>query len=481
MVELRKYQQDALDKLRNTEKKALFDEMGLGKTFTAIALDHWHRLDTVYEQDPRNLDIAKTYGQGKTLIVAPLTGVLDSWERHLHEFYKPSEDEPLGIVKINPKKRQEFLDCVEDGRYDFYLIHWDGLSKIPQLQNYKWLHVIADEAHKIKNNKTNRTKALKYIKKVKYKTAITGTPYQNDPAEIWSIIDWLYKSKREKDAQFGKDFARILNSYWRFFETFTEHYYDYLGYLHITGSNNESLLQEKIEPFTVRRTKQFAMPHLPAKQYQQYRIDLGTQQRKNYDAMKKQMVTFLDNDEPLVAPVVLAQIQRLQQFAIGTPALNEYGSVYALDKPSAKVDFLLELISSTDEQIVIFSQFSKAIYLAASQLDNNHISNVVLTGDTPDSAVTPAIDYFQEGKAKCFLATIETGGEGIDLFAASTVIFLDRAWNPSQNEQAEDRLHREGQTKSVNVIDIIANNTIDETKEQTLENKEDMIRAMLGE
>jgi len=380
------------------------------------------------------------------------------------------------------------------------------------LANEVWMHIIADEVHKIKNRKTKQAKALKAIDKVKFKTGLTGTPMVNHPDEMWSILDWLYKGTREKVAFFGKDLGRVLNSYWRFFHTFLEsEQVPPAGYLKITGTKNEEALARMIEPITIRRTKKDAMPDLPDKVYTDLNVELTPSQRKQYDQMNKEMIAWLkvqDEDRPLVATAVIAKLQRLQQFAIATPRLTEttetredYGAVWeatsysvtALEKPSSKIDALVELVQDTDQQIVVFSQFKTAIKLAYDELTKKGINCVMFTGDTKQQDRTAIIKHFQsttddpkyhnpelaKSAPQVFLATIRAGGQGIDLFASSTVVFLDRDWSPANNAQAEDRCHRDGQKNSVNIIDIVARNTVDQLRKKRLNMKRQWINAVL--
>lgn len=511
-IELRPYQKELVEKLTPYRNVGIFDEMGLGKTYAAIALDQVR-----YEQ----VDLKKARQQGftrslKTLVVAPLTGVVDSWVLHYQTF-----DPSIRVYRIGeyPKRsiskedRDKFIRNVQRDTHDVYVMHWDALRLMPELADEVWLHVIADEVHKAKNRNAQQTKALKKIKKVKFKTGLTGTPMVNHPHEIWSILDWLYKSTRDKMDFFGKDIGRILNSYWRFFNTFV----DYVEippamYKKITGTKNEEALYNLIEPITIRREKKDAMPWLPDKYYTDVEVELHPSQRRQYDQMKKEMIAWLDTQDgqkPLVATAVIAQLQRLQQFAVATPTLKEiketqedFGSVWtkttykvtALSSPSSKLDALIELIESTDKQIVVFSQFAKMIELCYDALINKGVNCVKLTGATKQQDRTAIIRHFQsttddpkyqddklsQTAPQVFLATIKAGGQGIDLFASSTVVFLDRDWSPANNAQAEDRLHRGGQKNAVQVIDIVARNTVDQARKKRLELKKSWIKNVLG-
>lgn len=507
-ISLRPYQQELVDKFTNYKNVLIADEMGLGKTYAAIALDQVR-----YEQASKDTD---TDVHHKTLVVAPLTGVVDSWVTH-YQAYDPS----LRVYRIGEKPkssitkrdREKFIWHVQHKTHDVYVVHYEAMRAMPELRSESWNHVIADEVHKIKNKDIKQTKALKDIKKVRFKTGLTGTPMVNYPHELWSILDWMYKSSKEKVGFFGPQLAHILNSYWRFYATFLE--YEIIppvGYRKITGTKNEEVLRSMIDPVFIRRTKKDAMPDLPDKQYSEIKVDLHPSQRRQYNDMKDSMVAWLetqDGDRPLVATAVIAKLQRLQQFAVATPHLSEtvethedYGAIWetvstqvdALTKPSAKLDALVELVSDAGgKQIVVFSQFRKMIDLCYDELTKKGYDCVRLTGQTPQQDRTDVIKRFQSTTddpkyrnealsneaPQVFLATIRAGGQGIDLFASDTVVFLDRAWSPADNAQAEDRLHRGGQKGNVQVIDIIARNTIDQHRSRQLKMKKELVRNIL--
>lgn len=500
MISLRPYQKDAVDKLSDYNNVLIADEMGLGKTVTAVELDKVRR---------SQCDLAKARENGfdrnlKTLVVAPLTGVVDSWVSHFNTW-----NPDLSVVRINPKKRDQFIESVWNDEADVFVCHWEGLRLMPELADEIWAHVIADEVHKAKNRKAKQTKALKSIKRVKFKSGLTGTPMVNDPSELWSILHWLYNDKKTQVGFFGED-AKYLSSYWRFYNTFVDYFViQPYGYHKILGPKNESKLMNMVEPFYIRREKKEALPDLPDKVYSTYKVDLTANQQKQYNQMAREMIAWLDSGQPLVAPVVIAQLQRLQQFAIATPELSTVtheeetedtiktwttSKVTALTKPSSKLDMLVEIISDTNKQVVVFSQFTMMIELVYKELTDKGFNAVQLTGKTPQNKRTEIIRHFQstaEGSQyydpelaktapQVFLANIKAGGTGIDLFASDTVIFLDRDWSPANNSQAEDRLHRSGQKNSVQIIDIIAKGTVDLGRKQKLDKKASWIKSVLS-
>jgi SNF2 family DNA or RNA helicase len=198
--------------------------------------------------------------------------------------------------------------------------------------------------------------------------------------------------------------------------------------------------------------------------------------------------------EPIAAPIVVAQLVRLKQFALAYAETEEVmvrnketGELQAktrvkLSEPSSKLDVVMDYLEDNPtKQFVVFSESKQAINLLAARLVRANISHVVLTGDTAQAARSNIVDKFQAREVRAFLGTIHAGGEGITLTAADTVIFLDRTWNPSRNRQAEDRLHRIGQRNAVQVIDIVARDSVDGGRLQELNLKWSWLKELLGD
>jgi SNF2 family DNA or RNA helicase len=215
-------------------------------------------------------------------------------------------------------------------------------------------------------------------------------------------------------------------------------------------------------------------------------------------------------DEPLSAPVVIAQLIRLQQAALAMLEWHETGRMIPirdpyipdvtklrpetkirLIEPSVKLDTLFELIKDEGlcqrnhhgsvNPLVQFSQSKSFTKLVTRRMTAEGLRVAEFTGDTPDGIRGDLIKDFQNGQYDVFAATIATGGEGITLTRSSTMTFTDRTWNPSKNRQAEDREHRIGQPNAVHIIDIMARDTVDYRVRDTNIDKWASLRALLGD
>jgi SNF2 family DNA or RNA helicase len=503
--ELYSFQAEDTIKLEHQKARLVGNDMGTGKTYVGVALDQLNR------KDPG--DRWTGGGVKKTLILCPKS-VIDVWDKHCMKL--TDED----VYVIDAKKRDIFLrDALDPKKSGYFICHWDALRLITARQKIKsgpskgkfkkglrdvqWFHVIADEVHRAKNRKAQVTRALKSIRTT-YKTGMSGTPADNKPQDLWSVLNWL--------------FPGYYTAFWKF----VKHYCivelnEENGYYEMKGINEETLpeLHKQMSPWYVRRHKKDVLPDLPDKYYDVRYVDIHPKQRKAYDQMKKTMVAWVDEHQeeieqgnPIIAQAAVSQLIRLGQYADAyvVPKLDDDGNqvykrvwkrdketgekkaewapVYIVTEPSAKLDAVIEILEdSGDEQVVIWSQYRSIIDLLAERLDNHTppISYGLLTGEVGQEDRAAAIDAFQRGDIRVFAGTIQAGGVGVTLTAASTVVFIDRTWSPALNLQAEDRLHRIGQTEAVQVIDLIARNTVDLGRRQKLAKKWKWLKQILGD
>jgi SNF2 family DNA or RNA helicase len=450
-VSLYPFQQEDVSYLQDQASALIANEMGTGKTFEAIA---------------RDAELRRPFGfSAPTLVVAPLVTLESVWQRHFEELTS------LSVVALDPRSRNQTWNDWKEAGGDVFLAHWEALRLMPQLTEIKWGHIIADECHRMKNRRAQQTRALKAIPAYN-KTAMSGTPVVNRPDELWSILNWLW--------------PREYSSYWRFFNRYVATEVDFAAgrqFRKVIGPKNVDKLQAAVKPFYVRRLKTEVLPELPEKYHTEIRVTLTPQQRKAYNTMRDEMIAWIGEQEEdvLPAPVVVAQLTRLQQFACAYAEMDDQGRV-RLSEPSSKLDALMDVLDEAgSESVVVFSRFRSLIDLLVVRLTKAGISHVAFTGDTPQAHRAHLVDQFQDGHARVFAGTIGAGGVGLTLTAASTVVFIDREWSPAANGQAEDRLHRIGQQNAVNVIDVIARNTVEPKKMRTLETKRDWIRRMLGD
>lgn len=463
-MELFPFQLETVNKFKEIKSVLIAHDMGLGKTVTAISLDVEKR---------KSFDLP-----AKTLIICPLA-VISSWHKHFNE-WAPH----LKVLSIDNKNRKPFMAAMEatfnhalkreSNGYDVFIMHYPAVRLEKDVAKYPWFHVICDEVHGLQDRNSAQTKAVKAIKGL-YKTGLSGTPVFNKPDDLWSILNWLY--------------PKYWKSYWGYFKRYIN-WVEYDGYRSIIGVRNEEELQEVMASFFSSIKKETVLKDLPEKYYSKVKVKLHPQQAKAYKQMKKDMLAWVGEreHEPVNAPAVIAQLIRLQQFASAYAEIeyteDEFGEIKTkvrLSDPSSKIDAVMEILASTDQQVVVFSQFAQMVELLAKRLEKAGISCGLYTGSVAKADRDRIVDEFQAGKIRVFAGSIKAGGVGLTLTAASTVVLLNREWAESLNLQAIDRCHRIGQTNAVHVIDIEAEDTIDIERNMGIGMSWSVVKKLLGE
>lgn len=467
-VQLYEFQRADVSKLAPQKSRLLGHEMGCGKTVMALVLDRLSR-----HGDTSGAPL-------KTLIIVKRRA-MRHWVRQIR---KVTPELSPDVYTVDRKNRSAFVKVASNQNTPgVFICYWQVLRLMPELRQVQWHHIIADEVHRAGNRKAQQTRALKLLRTT-WKTGLSGTAATTNPDSLWSVLNWLH--------------PRVYTSYWRFRRRYCIEEDTWQGYTKIVGVKNLDELHAQMEPWYVRRLKKDVLPELPDKYYTDYVVELDPQQRRAYDQMRKNKIAWVNDaqgrEAPIVAGQVVSQLQRLQQFAVSYCIVEQrrkYSRKYereivfdavVMDEPSAKLDAVMEIIEDAgDAQIVVFSQFKQPVYLLGMRLADAGISHGTLTSDTSEEDSDQLEEDFHDGKVQVLVSTIASGGESLDLYMASTVIFLDRAWDPSLNAQAEDRLHRDGQKNAVQVIDIIAANTLDLGRRQGIRLKWSWIKKLLGD
>jgi SNF2 family DNA or RNA helicase len=461
------------------------DEPGLGKTYEAIWIDQRLRA-------PYNHDALWRQRKMRTLIIAP-------WS--VHEFWARTIKSLTGetAVVINRKKRHEFIEAVRAGRARYYICHYEAmvLKDMKPMANMTWFHVIGDEIHRIKSEKSKQRMAVRMLK-TQYKTGMSGTLADNAPQDFWSPLNWVEPELFPSQKAFKANWCQTEEVQGRFLGLDPQTG-EPMHQMHevVIGLRKELLpaFHKKIDPFYMRRRKVDVGIDLPPKYYTVVNVELLPSQRKVYEDLRKKMLAWIgeNKDQKLSVINTLSKLVRLQQAALATMEWDEgklvviHGKEQLIQKvrliePSAKLDAVTDWMRDhSSEQVIVFSQSRSMIDLVEKRLTGIGLSVGKFTGETRDNDRQPIIDNFQAGKLDVFAATIKTASESITLTAASTVLFLDRAWNPHKNEQAEDRAHRIGVKHPVQVVDFFAVRTVDSKVRETNIRKYGQLKAMLGD
>lgn len=457
------------------------DEPGLGKTYEALWIH-------------KNLVSSYNHcGQKqRTLIIAPWS-VHEAWARAIVAVFGH-----VSIAMIDRKKRAPFVQAALAGKAEFYICHYEALriKDMSPVLHIRWFHVIADEIHRIKSEKSQQRLAVRRLR-TRYKTGLSASLAEDKPQDIWSPLNWVAPTDFPSLKAFRTQWCLTEEIQGRVIG-FDEETGEPIHLIHeaIAGMRPDRLpaFHERIEPFVMRRRKKEVGLDLPDKYFTIINVQLSPKQRRIYNDLRRKMLAWIGEheDQKLSVPHTLSRLVRLQQAALATLEFTEEYATIAPDlrgmkpkvrliEPSAKLNALLDWIEDRSDQVVIFSQSRGMVRLVDDRLRQNGRKVGLYVGSTPDNKRQGIIDDFQAGKLDVFLSTIATGGESITLTASSTVVFLDRLWGPFKNMQAEDRVHRIGQKNAVEVVDFFAPGTVDDKVRNTNIRKWGQLRALLGD
>lgn len=433
---LYKYQQEAVDKLVECKRMILGDEMGLGKTLQSIAT-------------------ADRVGAKRILILAP-KALLYSWKKEIEKF---SDSTPCSVIMGTAKQKRDALST----KARWYITNHETLLKVlnyPELLK-PWDLIVADEFHNYMNRKAIKTKNIKKLKS-EYFIGLTGTPILTKPDQLWSQLNIIDK--------------KHFTSYWQWVEAYcAQKFNPYSQFTPIiSGVLNTASYKKMLAPYFIRRTKKEVLTDLPDRIYKTVPLKLNKKQASLYKSM---MVDFTveEGDDFHKAGTILEKIVRLRQICLDPRILPDID----MKEKGVKTEALLEIIKSTDEQMVIFTSSKVYAKLITSELFKLKITKELLTGDTPKKVREGQVERFQSGKSRLFISTIKAGGVGLNLQCASTLIFLDKDYSPAINDQAESRIHRIGQKNVPQIITLYTEGTVDELMEKMLAARKDMIDSVI--
>ena len=306
--------------------------------------------------------------------------------------------------------------------------------------------ISADECHKMKNPDSEQGEQFLRIS-AETQIAMTGTPIMNSPLDLFIILKWL-GYEEHSFWQFKSHFCRLGG---------------YGGY-EVVGYKNLDQLQRTLDKMMLRRLKSEVLD-LPEKVYKVEYVEMGSKQRKIYnevyDDIKKNIDKIISSTNPL------SQLIRLRQ------ATGYTGILSSTIEESAKLDRLEEIIEdivADGEKAIIFSNWTSMTDEVEKRLKK--YSPLVITGETSEQLRDLYVRQFQnDSSKKVMIGTIGALGTGLTLTSANNVIFIDEPWNMALREQAEDRAHRIGQNKSVNIYFLLTKGTIDERIHTIVEEK----------
>lgn len=418
----------------------LCDEQGLGKTKESI-----------------DITVSKKAELNKVLVVCGVNSVRFNWaqEISIHSNEKSiilgnendvladlerwlNDDTYFGIINIEKLRKTEII------------------SKISEyIKSQKIGGVIVDEVHKIKNPKTQQGKAVaNNLRDAKFKIGLTGTPITNNPLDLWNILNWLGATR---DNYFAFRNKYVILGGWEGKQ--------------VMGFKNLNNLNADLQQIMLRRTKNDVID-LPPKIYKNEYIELSAQEKKEYKEQKNHIsmiITKIEDENGDIkekeVPNILGLLIRLREATSGVKS-----------SVKSKIERLVELYTEEylplKRKIIVFTNFTETVKDVVDAL--SQYNPLFVTGNVPLEERQQKVNLFQSSSEhNIIVGTIGAMGTGLTLNKASAVIFIDKSYSYADNLQAEDRAHRIGTEHSVNVISLIAKNTIDENIESILANKKE--------
>lgn len=426
------YQKIGSETLALQSRSLLADSMGLGKSKQV--------LDAVATMKPRNV-----------LVIAPKT-LTYNWLAEVEKWY-PNWD--CSVVPDAKKLRGEFWSRLAKVDLQIIIANYEKLL-LADWPSIDWDVIVFDEANKIKNTKTKTHKLAKKLKG-QYIWALSGTPMEIRLDDLYGIMSILRPS--------------VFGTWTRF----KDHHLVMDGWGNIIGQTKTELLKERIAPWMLRRKKEDVLKQLPPKLYNNVFIELGHEEKREYDKIKKDFVTWLtENEKSLNQATAIVQLLRLQQFVDSPDLLADEGDA---EVRGSKLAALEEIIQEHDGRLMVFTRFEQMANRLVSWLGLN--PQALISGPIPAAARVSRVAAFNAGTLGKVLVSTDAGAYGLNVTGADVVVHYDQLWNPGKMWQREDRLHRIGQTQTVNVLNLLVQDSIDEGMARVLDKRRELFKDIV--
>ena len=441
----------------------LADEMGLGKTIQTISL-------LTYLIEHKNQ-------RGPFLVIVPLS-TLTNWNL---EFEKWAPGVKRVVYKGPPPARKMQQQQLRQHDFQVVLTTYEYIIKDrPVLSRIKWVHMIVDEGHRMKNANSKLSYTLTTYYNTRFRLILTGTPLQNNLPELWALLNFvlpnIFKSVKSFDEWFNTPFAN-------------------------TGGNDKMELTEEeqllvirrlhkvLRPFLLRRLKKDVEKDLPDKQERVVKCRFSALQAKIY----KQLVTYnkisvtdgkggktgirgLSNMLMQLRklcnhPFVFEQVEdQMNPTKLNNDLLWRTAGKFEL------LDRILPKFQMSGHRVLMFFQMTQIMNIMEDFLRLRGMQYLRLDGSTKSDDRSELLGQFNDPNSPyfCFLLSTRAGGLGLNLQTADTVIIYDSDWNPHQDLQAQDRAHRIGQKNEVRILRLISSNSVEEKILERAQYKLDM-------
>ncbi|KAK5951433.1 transcriptional regulator [Knufia fluminis] len=441
----------------------LADEMGLGKTIQTISL-----ITYLIEQKQQS---------GPFLVIVPLS-TLTNWNL---EFDKWAPSVSKIVYKGPPNTRKMQQNRIRSEKFQVLLTTYEYIIKDrPILSKIKWVHMIIDEGHRMKNAQSKLSSTLSSYYSTRYRLILTGTPLQNNLTELWAILNFvlpnIFKSAKSFDEWFNTPFANTG------------------GQDRMELSEEEQLLvirrlHKVLRPFLLRRLKKDVEKDLPDKQERVIKCRFSALQAKLTSQLathNKLAVTDGKGGKTSMRGLsnMLMQLRKLCNHPYVfepveeqmNPGKGTNDSIWRTAGKFELLDRVLPKFQATGHRVLMFFQMTQIMNIMEDFLRLRGITYLRLDGATKSDERSELLRLFNQPNSPyfCFLLSTRAGGLGLNLQTADTVIIYDSDWNPHQDLQAQDRAHRIGQKNEVRILRLISSNSVEEKILERAQYKLDM-------
>ncbi|MGN0995491.1 MAG: SNF2-related protein [Candidatus Ventricola sp.] len=399
----------------------LADDMGLGKTIQVLSL--------LLREQERG-------GAVRALVVCPASLQLN-WLSEAQRF-APS----LRASALMGGAAERARQIAAQDAPNLLITSYDQLRRDVRLYaDIPFTHVLLDEAQNIKNAASQAAKAVKTLRAA-HRFAMTGTPIENRLGELWSIFDFLMPGYLYTEKRFRERFEGPI--------------------VRDADERARENLHLMVAPFILRRMKKDVLTDLPEKVESVMESELTAEQRRIYAAYAARLIK--ESEGGLLSGQdrmrMLAGLTHLRQLCCD-PRLCLEGYTGGSGKLEQLSEVARDAIAG-GHRLLIFSQFTSMLSLIRQRLEAEGVTLFVLTGETDKAERMRLVKAFNDGGAQAFLISLKAGGTGLNLTGADVVIHYDPWWNMAAQNQATDRAYRIGQTRGVQVIRMIASDTVEE-------------------
>lgn len=420
------------------------DEMGLGKSAQAIAVALLKR---------------QIFDFRRVLIICPAS-LKQQWQQEIGKL----TDLPAQIIEGNSHQRSEQY---RQSEAFFIITNYKAVISDQQVINQRPPDlIILDEAQRIKNYTTKTSYAVKGLEK-RHALVLTGTPIENRLGDLYSIMNFI-------DPQ-------ILAPLWEF--SMQHCHFDRRHKDRITGYYNLKQLRERISPWLIRRERHQVLDQLPELQEIEVPVNLYPEQMEHHGRLSRALGGILQKKYK-----TSYDVQRIQQLLQSMRMICN--STFLVDKETnhaAKLEELQEIllekldIVHQKTKVIIFSEWKTMLSLIEKLLQNHRLKYQLISGDVPVTDREAVLNQFRQDPECCILLSTETGGTGLNLQTASTIINTELPWNPARLQQRLGRINRLGQeNQQLTVINLVARNTIEQRIAEGLELKDSLFDAVLN-